>query len=195
MLRTPVGQQPEPGDRLPAPDPSLRQLQRFVNTRDVEQDADQLGTPAIAADWLYGEGLRASLEPLTSVEHQRLVSIRETLRALGAANNGHALEVGEREEVSTSLSRVRLRARLAEDGEVALDSLDGDVDRFIARLIGILIETMANGSWSRLKACRMHSCRWLFWDASRNRSGTWCTMAICGTRQKSRAYRARQGKR
>ena len=30
---------------------------------------------------------------------------------------------------------------------------------------------------SRLKPCRNHDCRWLFYDHSTNRSGTWCTMA------------------
>jgi predicted RNA-binding Zn ribbon-like protein len=51
---------------------------------------------------------------------------------------------------------------------------------------------MADGSWSRVKACQNDTCRWLFVDGSRNRSRTWCTMAICGSRMKSRAYRARR---
>ncbi|HEX6654657.1 MAG TPA: CGNR zinc finger domain-containing protein, partial [Candidatus Limnocylindria bacterium] len=31
-----------------------------------------------------------------------------------------------------------------------------------------------------------------FFDRSRNRSGTWCTMAVCGSRMKSRSYRSRR---
>ena len=52
---------------------------------------------------------------------------------------------------------------------------------------GTLARAMADGSWSRVKSCRNDTCRWLFYDHSRNRSGTWCTMAICGSRMKSRA--------
>ncbi|HUY61935.1 MAG TPA: CGNR zinc finger domain-containing protein, partial [Candidatus Dormibacteraeota bacterium] len=49
----------------------------------------------------------------------------------------------------------------------------------------------ADGSWARLKACPAQRCHWAFFDASRNRSGTWCTMAVCGTRAKARSYQRR----
>jgi predicted RNA-binding Zn ribbon-like protein len=42
------------------------------------------------------------------------------------------------------------------------------------------------------KPCRNHPCRWLFYDHSTNRSGTWCTMAVCGNRLKARADRRRR---
>ncbi len=51
---------------------------------------------------------------------------------------------------------------------------------------------MVDGSWQRLKACRNDACRWVFYDASKNRSGTWCTMSICGDKLKARAYRRRR---
>ncbi|HSO54001.1 MAG TPA: CGNR zinc finger domain-containing protein [Actinomycetes bacterium] len=50
---------------------------------------------------------------------------------------------------------------------------------------------MGDGTWSRLKPCRNHGCRWLVYDHSTNRSGTWCTMSLCGNRGKARAYRRR----
>jgi predicted RNA-binding Zn ribbon-like protein len=52
---------------------------------------------------------------------------------------------------------------------------------------------MANGTWERLKACALHdTCEWAFYDWSKNRSGTWCDMKVCGNRSKARAYRERQ---
>ena len=51
---------------------------------------------------------------------------------------------------------------------------------------------MAEGTWSRLKACREHGCEWAFYDATRNRSRTWFDMQVCGNRAKARAYRHRQ---
>jgi len=51
---------------------------------------------------------------------------------------------------------------------------------------------IADGSWARLKVCRSDSCRWAFYDASKNRSGAWCTMAVCGNRNKVRAYQRRR---
>jgi predicted RNA-binding Zn ribbon-like protein len=43
--------------------------------------------------------------------------------------------------------------------------------------VAIVVGAMQDGTWSRLKPCRNHGCRWLFYDHSTNRSGTWCTMA------------------
>ncbi|HWT23248.1 MAG TPA: CGNR zinc finger domain-containing protein, partial [Solirubrobacteraceae bacterium] len=42
---------------------------------------------------------------------------------------------------------------------------------------------------ARLKQCG--HCRWLFLDASRNRSRRWCSMEHCGTAAKIDARRAR----
>ena len=50
-------------------------------------------------------------------------------------------------------------------------------------------EAIASGTWSRLKCCRNHACRWAFYDDSKNRSATWCSMQICGNRAKTRTYR------
>ena len=69
---------------------------------------------------------------------------------------------------------------------------EAGVDGFLGGILATLARGMADGSWSRVKSCRNDTCRWLFYDHSRNRSGTWCTMAICGSRMKSRAYRSRQ---
>ncbi|MBW3563024.1 MAG: CGNR zinc finger domain-containing protein, partial [Actinobacteria bacterium] len=45
----------------------------------------------------------------------------------------------------------------------------------------------------RLKVCRSDTCRWAFYDSSRNRSGKWCDMAVCGNRTKVANYRERHG--
>ncbi len=52
---------------------------------------------------------------------------------------------------------------------------------------------MLDGTWSRLKACS--ECRWAFYDRSRNSTGNWCSMAVCGGRVKQRAHYARRTRR
>src|SRR3712207_8580100 len=44
----------------------------------------------------------------------------------------------------------------------------------------------------RLKACPWDSCQWAFYDQSRNRSGVWCNMAVCGNRAKVAAHRSEE---
>jgi len=80
----------------------------------------------------------------------------------------------------------------AQPGDWRLSPAVTGVDGFLAGLMAALARSMADGSWGRVKSCRSDTCRWLFIDHSRNRSGTWCSMAGCGSRMKARAYRARQ---
>jgi predicted RNA-binding Zn ribbon-like protein len=78
------------------------------------------------------------------------------------------------------------------DGEARLEPARRDVDGALADLVGIVHTAMADGTWSRLKACRRDVCQWLFYDRSRNRSAVWCQMAVCGNRIKTKAYRERR---
>jgi predicted RNA-binding Zn ribbon-like protein len=48
------------------------------------------------------------------------------------------------------------------------------------------LSLVANPEPDRLKICP--NCEWLFLDRSRNRSRTWCDMAVCGNRTKARRH-------
>lgn len=47
------------------------------------------------------------------------------------------------------------------------------------------------GRWDRVKICPADGCGWAFFDHSRNRSRTWCSMRVCGNRTKARNWRER----
>jgi len=44
----------------------------------------------------------------------------------------------------------------------------------------------------RVKLCPGRDCGWLFVDASKNRSRRWCSMEVCGSREKMRRLHARR---
>ena len=46
---------------------------------------------------------------------------------------------------------------------------EAGVDGFLGGILATLARAMADGSWSRVKSCRNDTCRWLFYDHSRNR--------------------------
>ncbi len=70
-------------------------------------------------------------------------------------------------------------------------TLAGGVSGALGQLYSVAVNAMAEGTWSRLKACLNPHCRRAFYDSSRNRAGAWCSMAACGNRNKARTYRAR----
>jgi predicted RNA-binding Zn ribbon-like protein len=182
----------EPGGREPAPSTALHRLQDFVNTNDLEGGEDALGTRQQLRDWLVAAGALPAGARVSAEEHTHALAVREGLRALGRANNGEPLDADLVEAMNAAAAHLPLVANLADSETWRLAPSGRGVDAYLAGLLGTLVAAMADGSWSRVKACRNDTCRWLFYDQSRNRSGTWCTMAICGSRMKARAYRARQ---
>jgi predicted RNA-binding Zn ribbon-like protein len=125
---------------------------------------------------------------------ERLTALRESLRQLLLANNGRPHDERALARVGAEAEAVALRVRFAGNGESALVPAGAGIDAVVAELIGIVHEAMADGTWARLKACRSDTCEWAFYDRSRNRSGAWCSMAVCGNRAKARSYRHRHTK-
>jgi predicted RNA-binding Zn ribbon-like protein len=52
-------------------------------------------------------------------------------------------------------------------------------------------DLMLSADMTRLRACEVDTCRWLFLDTSRNHSRRWCKMKVCGNRMKARRYQIR----
>jgi predicted RNA-binding Zn ribbon-like protein len=59
----------------------------------------------------------------------------------------------------------------------------------MGRLVATLYSAMQDEEWERLKLCSSGTCRWAFFDRSKNQSSRWCTMATCGNRAKARRFR------
>src|SRR5207247_1958223 len=91
------------------------------------------------------------------------------------------------ETLNAIAARVELGVRFDEAGRAQLEPT---APRPLAGILVAVHDAMADGSWSRLKACR--NCRWAFYDYSKNRSASWCSMRLCGNRIKTRAYRSRR---
>ena len=177
----PVDAIPFPRERPPAPG-RLRLVQRFVNTVDYEHGREMLYSPARLRALLVELGLLDGRARVGEDDLRRARALREDLRALALANNGVRTDV----ELETRLT-VRVAARHA-----SLDPDRRDADGAFAELVGIVYTAVADGTWTRLKACRRDVCGWLFYDRSRNHSARWCQMSVCGNRTKTRAYRARR---
>jgi predicted RNA-binding Zn ribbon-like protein len=180
-----------PGNSRQAAPGELELVRKFVNTRDVEEGIDELDTPEALQRWLTAQGFKATATRPTDADVRRALAMRESLRALLLANNGESLDRRAVETLNTISDDVRLLVRFAPEGGSALEPAGAGVDAALGVLLGIVFRSSADGTWSRLKACRSDTCQWAFFDRSKNRSGTWCSMAVCGNRSKARAYRRR----
>jgi predicted RNA-binding Zn ribbon-like protein len=172
-----------------APEP-LELVQRFVNSAELDEDREELSTPEALRTWFAGARLMAPDEPVTEGDLRRAIDVREGLRALLLCNNGGELDRLAVERLKRAASRAGLRVGFVE-GAPSLEPDATGVDGALARLLAV-VATTDEPTWRRLKACRHEPCRWAFYDRSKNRSGKWCTMDVCGNLEKARAYRARR---
>ncbi|QFU94247.1 CGNR zinc finger domain-containing protein [Amycolatopsis sp. YIM 10] len=139
----------------------------FLNTLDVEESTDELDDAGTWRAWVSARDLRPS--PLAEAR-----SARESLRALVGDADARPGEVGVPVRISVTATGPLLLA----------DSAVGSVLAAATRLSLL-------GEFSRIKICPADNCRWAFYDRSRNRSRSWCSMSACGNREKARAWRQR----
>jgi predicted RNA-binding Zn ribbon-like protein len=184
--RPPPIESEEPGGREPAPG-ALRVVQQFINSNDLEAGVDQLDTPTAMGAWLQVHGLSPSRLRLTRVELERARSFRELLRSLALANNGVPLPPDTLQAVNRAFESLPMVGAFDHE-QTHLEPASRGLNEALGRIAAIVISEALSGRWRRLKACARDVCHWVFYDHSRSGTGTWCTMAICGSRSKANAY-------
>jgi predicted RNA-binding Zn ribbon-like protein len=172
--------------------PPLELVREFVNTLDFESGEDELSSPEALASWLDARGLRPRGAKLGPAALRRSIELREALRALLLENNGAPRQPGAIVALNEVSAQATLSVRFDADGSAELAAKDSGPGAVVAPLVTIVYGAMVNGTWGRLKVCRADDCQWAFYDRSRNRSGTWCDMAVCGNRAKVRTFRRRR---
>jgi predicted RNA-binding Zn ribbon-like protein len=165
----------------------------FANTYDVDVDAPVLDafTDADAlTDWLrerdlLGPGERADSDDL---------DVARTLRSgLRTAMRRHHEDDRGSPVTELDAAATELPLRIVFDGtRPRLAPAVGGARGALARLLVAMADAQADGAWVRLKVCVADDCQEAFYDTSKNRSRHWCSMGVCGNRQKTRTYRARQ---
>jgi predicted RNA-binding Zn ribbon-like protein len=177
---------------------SLALVQEFVNTLDIEAGTDALSSPAALAAWLEERDLAVALpSPATDANLRQAIAMREGLREVLLTHvrgeHPHASDL-----TKTTLAELRSAAAglttslmITDDGAVRTVPAGQGPARGLAALMLVAADAAATGTWERLKVCSADDCRWAFYDRSPTRSGCWCSMAVCGSRAKSRAFRRR----
>jgi predicted RNA-binding Zn ribbon-like protein len=163
----------------------------FVNTYDLEEGTDSIAGSEQLGAWIAGK----TGELIGTVEEEgisRVLALRESLRSLLRANNGEAIGERELDPLREAAERSRYRTTFSSEGQLDLAPARSDLSGFEARLLLAIERLQSQGAWPRLKACTDDGCQWAFYDTTRNRSRTWCSMEECGNREKTRRYRERK---
>jgi predicted RNA-binding Zn ribbon-like protein len=166
----------------------LEAVRAFLNTVDLEAAARGAAVDDLGG-WCTSSGLCPDAGEAALAD---LRAFREALRDLVEANGGEG-DPGERwRAMEPYAARAGYGLRISPSGVPVLEPQGKGADAAIAAILAIVYDAVADGTWARLKACRKESCRWAFYDLSKNGSGAWCNMRVCGNRVKAARRRARE---
>jgi len=166
-------------------------VQAYVNTVDIQDGPEELSDPNTLAAWLVAHGLMEPGQEVSAADLKNSIAVREAIRGVIGANTGATIYPLDIATLNGAAAASRLRARFGADGKARLEPDAGGVAGAMGRMVAALFAAMADEGWTRLKLCGSSTCRWAYYDRSRNQSSRWCTMASCGNRQKARRFRQR----
>jgi CGNR zinc finger/Putative stress-induced transcription regulator len=151
-------------------DPDIELVLAFLNTVDVAAGTDVLADEVRWREWASHPGRG---EP---GDRRAARTLRDELRRLVSADT----PVGGLRTFGGGI-----RVELAPDGPVLVS---GDA---VGAVLAAGARMAMLGQWERVKICAADDCCSAFFDRSRNRSRTWCSMRVCGNRTKARNWRER----
>ncbi len=179
----------------------LALLYDFVNTLDERRflekgiphiGGDEIGTPRLLADWMHARGLLGSNARISPADHRTAIELRQALRDFLRSPPDQRPRAEAAARRLTAASRAFPLALVVSDtGSIELAPAAGSnaLGRVLAQV------TALDGTYrlDRLKTCVSDECSWIFFDRSKPANRHWCSSALCGNREKTRAYRARHG--
>src|SRR4051812_44239612 len=107
---------------------SLGLVERFVNTLDIDEDADELGSPEALGAWLAANDLAPAGAAWMQADCRRVIDLRECLRALLLANSGGPPDPAAVASVVALGREAPLAVTVDARGRTALEPLGDGVD-------------------------------------------------------------------
>jgi predicted RNA-binding Zn ribbon-like protein len=190
---------------VPAPG-ALGLVQDLLNTAQAGHEPDLLADVASARAWLReatAEWSAATGRPgpevvLDAGDLQELRVFRDDLREVTGPTglrevtgraDGAAPGAGPAAPVLHAGAAV---LELGSDGSVRLRPEQTGQQELLTLVLAALYEGQHAGTSRRLKTCRNPRCRVAFYDRSRNASGVWHSVRVCGNAINLRAHRERR---
>lgn len=161
----------------------------------VEQDL--LATPESFARWLAAAGLPTPDPTAGESARRTLVALRQRLRVAfdemrqaGTVSKTAAYAVN----LLLAQARVELRLEVTADGAQLVETFEPGAGGPAATVAQDFARFAAAhpAAQQRLKGCANPACSMVFFDSGKNATRRWCSMALCGNREKIKRYRTRK---
>jgi predicted RNA-binding Zn ribbon-like protein len=166
-------------------------VRSFANTVDVEDGIDRLASLDEFGGWLRDHGFTDADQRVGPEDLALARDLRRALRAEMASHHGDGADPEARVTLDRLATALPVRI-VPSTGD--LEPVAGGPRGALTRVLASTHNLVRAGVWERLKICPEDTCAWAFYDESRNRSRRWCSMNVCGNRQKVRAYRTREAR-
>jgi hypothetical protein len=165
-------------------------VQDFLNTKAIEEHPDLLADPVLAQSWVTNavqawsttRGDEELPPTLTPADVTKLHALRATIAGLITGDVSGSPGIGS---VAASFA-------LSDGGDVRLEPAGSGWRWLASALWGEILLSQQTGTWRRLKQCHNPDCRSTFYDRSKNNSGVWHNVKVCGNAVNLRASRARR---
>lgn len=169
---------------------SIALVEDFVNTLDLEDDSDAIDSPRTLRAWTrHRMGLRVRM--MSEDDWNDVIRVREALREVIESHTTGSLDRKVVRTLNRAGAAARVGIRWDDDGAASFAPGDAGAGSVLGPIFAAIVTAQADGTWERLKVCPADDCRAAFYDHSKNQSGKWCTMRVCGNRAKTRTYRER----
>ena len=179
-------------DSTPAPG-DLVVLQRFLNLHEHDAEGVEHDPPLeMVRTYLVDGGLLSPKERFTETERETYLELRRALRALILTNEGEPLSPADAQVIDRLGVEAELHPHFHAERAPTLEPRGEGVAAAFGQIVAIAFVAAFDGTFAHLKTCASEDCRAVFFDRSKNHSGRWCSMEICGNRAKVRAWRERQ---
>jgi predicted RNA-binding Zn ribbon-like protein len=128
--------------------------------------------------------------------HRKAIRFRETadsiFRAISKKKAPRAADLAELNKLLACRSIPEKITRRGSSFQRGFDNPAETADGPLWVILESTVQLLTSTEIGFVRTCKEKSCQWLFIDSSKSHSRRWCSMEICGNRNKSQRYRDRR---
>ena len=153
---------------------------------------ERLRTPEDLGRWFVEASLLSRVPSVEEAELDEARRLRESIYRMARRAGTGRPDGRDLGELNRWAAKPPLVPRLGDDGRTVTWVADRPVEAALATIARDAAELLSGPLAARIRECAAPDCALLFVDTSRPGRRRWCSMAACGNRVKTAAYRRRR---